>query len=131
MKRNIAIALAILCTLVFSIYCYSQMPPKVPPPKKASAEGKEVTVSQKTVMTDFATVFITKDNAGNPVVRGRDGTYSSIKIFKSYQEFEKYVSILPANSVPLVFDITLSPGVNYYAVATGSCRMQAGKMICQ
>ena len=120
MKRSIAIALAIVCALMFAVYCYSQ-----------DKKEREVAISLKTVQRDFATVFITKDSAGNPVVRGRDGTYSSIKIFKSYKEFEKYLSMMPPNSVPLVFDITLSPGVNYYAAATGSCRMQAGKMICQ
>ena len=130
MKRNIAIGLAILCTLVFSVYCYSQAQPPV---RKPATEGKEVTVSKEKVVKGalFATVDIRKDRQGRLVVKGIDGTYSSIKIFKSYEEFEKYLSMMPPDSVPLVFDITLSPGVNYYAVAMGTCSNVGGRMICK
>jgi hypothetical protein len=130
MKRNVAIGLAILCTFVFSVYCYSQAQPPV---RKPATEGKEVTVSKEDVLKGalFATVDIKKTKRGKLVVNGIDGTYSSIKIFKSYEEFAKYLAEMPANAVPLVFDITLSPGVNYYAVAMGTCSNVAGRLICK
>ena len=130
MKRNIAIGLAILCTLVFSVYCYSQMQP---PMRKPPTEGKEVAVTKEKVLKGalFATVDIRKDSHGHLSVKAINGTYSSIKIFASYEEFQRYLSMMPPNSVPLVFDITLSPGVNYYAVAMGTCSNVGGRMICK
>ena len=129
MKRNIAIGLAVLCTMIFSVYCYSQMQP----PLKRHAAGREVVVTKEKVVKGalFATVYIKKDSQGKPVVTHKDGTYSSIRIFESYPEFERYLAMMPPDSVPLVFDITLSPGVNYYAVATGNCSNQGGRLICR